>query len=377
MTNKRELIDELKIDPRVLQGKKEQTTKKIEYVRAYVEGWLYVMTNNPSIRTVTFIDAMCNAGLYSDGDLCTIGEVCLLFRDFAKRKPGITFYLYVNDLDKRRVDSCVAVCDRLIYDSCKNVNVVYANLDVNDFLYEAATSNRVPGGFGAAVLLFVDPYNARTVHLDALTCFIRSRYCEVLFNWFSSDPMRNRDSSAISDCLDGLEIPAGTNGGEAVANRLRTGKMKYVFRYPFRISTNVELYQIIFVTPNKAGLEKLKDALWNTFHGAAYHKNLPASLEHQQRLFADDELEESNAASYADDAKVWLLEGFAGKQGVSYDEIETFLLERTMLREGQMIKQVIKPLVDSSVISKDGKARKSNFKEDTYSFPDVPGDATL
>lgn len=377
MTNKRELIDELAIDPRILENKKEQTTKKIEYVRAYVEGWLYVMTNNPNIKSITFIDAMCNAGLYSDGDLCTIGEVCLLFRDFAKRKPGVTFYLYINDLNQKRVDTATVVCDRLIYNSCKNVNIVHANLDVNDFLREAATSNKVPRGFGAAVLLFVDPYNAHTVHLEVLTLFIRSRYCEVLFNWFSSDSVRNRDSKAIADCLDGLEIPAGTNSGEAVANKLRTGKMKYVFRYPFCISTNVELYQIIFVTPSKAGLEKLKAALWDTFHGAAYHKNLPASLEHQQRLFADDELEESNAAAYADDAKVWLLGSFAGRKGVAYDEIEAFLLERTMLREGQMIKQVIKPLVDSSVISKDGKVRKGNYKEDTYSFPETPENEAL
>jgi three-Cys-motif partner protein len=371
MTNKQNLISELGIDPHVLEAKKEQTTKKIEYVRAYVEGWLYVMTNKSNIKTITFIDAMCNAGLYSDGDLCTIGEVCLLFRKFAKRKPGITFYLYINDLNQKRVDTATAVCDRLIYNSCTNVSVVHANLDVNDFLREAATTNKVPRGFDTAILLFVDPYNAHTVHLDALTLFIRSRYCEVLFNWFSSDPVRNRNSKAIADCLDGLEIPSGTNGGEVVANKLRTGKMKYVFRYPFRISTNVELYQIIFVTPNKAGLEKLKAALWDTFHGAAYYKNLTASLAHQQQLFKDDELEESNATTYAKDAKIWLLKAFSGREAVTYNEIETFLLERTMLREGQMIKQVIKPLVASAVISKDGKARKGNYKEDTYSFPET------
>lgn len=42
-----------------------------------------------------------------------------------------------------------------------------------------------------------------------------------------------------------------------------------------------------------------------------------------------------------------------------------------------MISQVIKPLVGGSVISKDGKVRKGNFKGDTYSFPGLSGNTAL
>ena len=35
-------IKELSIDTSILEGKKDQTTKKIAYVRSYVEKWLLV-----------------------------------------------------------------------------------------------------------------------------------------------------------------------------------------------------------------------------------------------------------------------------------------------------------------------------------------------
>lgn len=371
MAAKRSLIDELGIDRKILEPKKQQTTKKIEYVRAYVEDWLFVMCANPDIKTITFIDAMCNCGIYQDGDLGTAGEVCRLFVKFGKWHPNIKFYLYLNDKKIERVDCCTEVCCSLIYPSCRNVNIVHANLDVNDFLLEAATTAKVPSGFGNAVLLFVDPYNARTVHLDSLVAFIRSRYCEVLFTWFSSDPRRNQESEAIADCLDGLTIPPGADAGEMVADKLRTGKMKYVFRYAFRTVTNVELYQIIFVTPSARGLEKLKEALWSTFHGAAYHKNMPPQLAGQPTLFSEKDFEKSNAEGYAGDAKIRLFEEFGGMGGVSYQSIQAFVLEQTMLREGQILDLLIKPLVKSGLIKKDGKVSRRNYKGDTYTFVEL------
>lgn len=375
MATKGSLVDEIGLDRKMLEPKKQQTTKKIEYVRAYVEGWLFVMCANPDIKTITFIDAMCNCGVYQDGDLGTAGEVCKLFVRFGKRHPNIEFYLYLNDKNAERVDVCTEVCRSLIYPSCRNVNIVYANLDVNDFLIEAATTTKVPSGFGNAVLLFVDPYNAHTVHLNALEAFIRSRYCEVLFNWFSSDSRRNQESEAIADCLDGLIIPPGADVGEIVADKLRTGKMKYVFRYAFRIVTNVELYQIIFVTPNEKGLEKLKEALWTIFHGAAYHKNMPPQLAGQPTLFSEKDFEESNAQGYAGDAKIRLFEEFGGMDSVPYQSIQVFVLEQTMLHEGQILNLLIKPLVKSGLIKKDGKVSAQNYKADTYTFMDFENES--
>ena len=368
------VIEQLGIDPKILDSKKEQTTKKVEYVRAYVEKWLWVWVAGPNTKSVTFIDAMANAGIYKDGDLCTVAEVAKLFGDFAKEHPQITFRLYINEINKARMESCVRVCETFIPDECSNVTIVYANMDVNAFLNEAATTNKVPKGPGNAVLLFVDPYDMGTVHYGPLREFISTRYCELLFNYFSSDLNRNSDEARVQrivKCFDGLDIPTNADAGDAIADALRVGSMKYVFSYPFRIMSNRELYQIIFVTPHPAGLAKLKEALWDVFHGAAYHRNARPSQAAQVTLFDTGLLDSVTAASYATDAQEMLLEAFAGKSGVGYDAIATYLLERTMMKDGQFINHVLKPLVKGQRLKKDGKVGNANYKRDTFTFPAV------
>ncbi len=368
------VIEQLGIDPKILDSKKEQTTKKVEYVRSYVEKWLWVWVTNPNTKSITFIDAMANAGIYKDGDLCTAAEVAKLFGRFAKEHPGITFRLYINEIDQARLEACVKICGSFIPDECANVAIVYANMDVNAFLHEAATTNKVPYGPGNAVLLFVDPYDMGTVHYGPLREFISTRYCELLFNYFSSDLNRNGDEERVQrivKCFDGLDIPTNADAGDAIADALRVGSMKYVFSYPFRIMSNRELYQIIFVSPHPAGLAKLKDALWDVFHGAAYHRNSRPAQAVQASLFDTGLLDSVTAASYATDAQEMLLETFSGKSEVSYGAIATYLLERTMMRDGQFIDNVLRPLVKDGRIRKDGKVGKTNFKRDTFTFPGI------
>lgn len=371
-------IKELAIDISILEGKKDQTTKKIAYVRSYVEKWLHVWVNQPTIKSITFIDAMCNAGIYEDGGLGTAAAVSRLFVSFAKRHPSIHFYLYINDQDTRRVETCGNLCEYLAAEVSKNVTVYWADLEVNEFLHRAATTNVIPGGYGNAVLLFVDPYNARTVHLTAMRDFIGSRYSEILFNWFSSDLTRNKNDQEIIDCFDGLDIPQDKNAARAIANALKVEPMKLAFSYAFKNRMNAELYQIIFVTPSQKGLEKLKDALWEVFHGAQYHRNswLPEGV--QTTLFAESEFEDSIAAEYSYDARTDLIEAFSGQSNVPFARIKTFILEETMLKASHVLTYVLKPLVEAGQVKKDGTTKRSNnFKADTYTFPLLEGNKAL
>lgn len=366
-----QVIEDLSIDARILENKKEQTTKKVEYVKAYVEEWLRVWLPQNETKSITFIDAMSNAGVYKDGDFCTIAEVAKLFGTYAESHSRISFQLYLNDSNKKRVSTCVDVCSYLIPDGCKNVDIIYANEDVNQFLHEAATTSVIPHGKGNAILLFVDPYDMGTVHLKYIREFIQSRYCDLLFNHFSSDLTRNKNDQRIVNCFDGLDIPTDADVGEAIANALRIGRMKYVFSYPFRIVSNTELYQIIFVTPHIEGMRKIKIALWDTFHGVAYHRNARVPETIQGRLFSDEEIEDSTALGYATDAQELLVDHYSGQHNVTYEEIATFLLERTMLRDGQFINLVLKPLIKNGRAIKDGKVRSGNYKGDSYSFPET------
>ena len=77
----------------LLDEKKSQTTYKIKYVSKYVEKWLFVMSNIGDVKNINFIDCMCNAGIYTDGELGTAIRVLQLFNKFAIQHPDKTFNL--------------------------------------------------------------------------------------------------------------------------------------------------------------------------------------------------------------------------------------------------------------------------------------------
>lgn len=74
-----EKLDEWGIDKAKLTDKKEQTSKKIQYVTDYVSRWVEISGVRSDVLGITFVDCMCNAGVYRDGDCCTAIEVLNLF----------------------------------------------------------------------------------------------------------------------------------------------------------------------------------------------------------------------------------------------------------------------------------------------------------
>ena len=87
----------------LLDDKKEQTTYKIKYVSHYIENWLYVMTNIDQVKNINFIDCMCNAGVYADGETGTSIKVLEYFNEFAPKHPDKEFHLILNDINTDRI----------------------------------------------------------------------------------------------------------------------------------------------------------------------------------------------------------------------------------------------------------------------------------
>ena len=98
---------------------------------------------------------------------------------------------------------------------------------------------------------------------------LQKHYCELLFNFFISDYVRNihQDAGRIAKCLGGERIETKDDLITYMRKQLRVGHIKHLFSYQFRTEKNVELYQIVFATPSSRGLEKLKEALWKVFKG--------------------------------------------------------------------------------------------------------------
>lgn len=364
------LIDELCIEQGHLDAKKQQTDYKIRYVVEYIERWLLVSVNRPEVTNINFVDCMSNAGIYKDGDLGTSMEVLSLFVNSATQHPNKVFNLFVNDNDSARTTICSRVAERLMQGQpVSNVNVHISTLDVNDYLCNYKIFYKY-FGYGSSNIVFVDPYDFGTVKIEQLANFISHYYCEVIFNFFTSDYVRNGIDKRIRACIGNANIHNKEDLIQYIVDQMKVGKIKYVFSYQFRTSTNTELYQIIYATPHIKGLQVLKEALWKTFNGKFYHRNFneqPAQLS----LFTEEDNRQSLLQIHASSAKRLLVHNFNGQVAL-YKEIEQFLTENTMMQTTDFLGSVLKPLIaEGKVIKRCITKNKANYKSDEYYFEEV------
>lgn len=94
--------------------KKEQTTYKIKYVKHYVERWALIQAERSTINKINFVDCMCNAGIYKDGDFCTALEVISAFNVLAE-KPDYQakeFVVYLNDISADRIETFKSIVSK-------------------------------------------------------------------------------------------------------------------------------------------------------------------------------------------------------------------------------------------------------------------------
>jgi len=359
-------IDNFNIDKKILDDKKQQTEYKIRYVVEYIRLWLIISSERGNIENINFIDCMCNAGIYKDGDLGTSMEVLLLFIDSAKLHSNKQYNLFLNDYDSKRIDVIIKLLNYLHKDNINNLNIFISNDDVNDYLKKYDEFNKYLK-YNASTVLFVDPYDFGTVVIDNMKSFLNLYYCELIFNFFSSDYVRNGIDDRIRKCIGNVNIINKDELIKFIEENLRTGKIKHVFSYKFKTSTNTEIYQIIFATPNIAGIDKLKEALWRVFNGKFNHRNFIKN-ENQLCLFTEEDNKNSLLEMHAKDAKLMLINKYRG-QKISYETIEMFLRENTMMMTSQYLNSVVKPLIKERKIKKCGNVpNKANYKKDNYFF---------
>ena len=355
----------------LLDEKKPQTTNKIEYVTKYVENWLYVVTNVDQNKNINFVDCMCNAGIYTDGEKGTAIKVLELFNEFAWKHTDKTFNLILNDINLERLNVITTIIYEHIGINAPNIQVITRNMDVNDFLSDLQFINQYFSCYPkrSANLVFVDPYNFCTVKVSLLEKLLSKFYCELLFNIFTNDYVRNKNTEKMKKFCEEEKIPSASKYEmiRHIANQLKVGSVKYSFAYEFKTVTNAEIYQIMFFTPSVRGLEKLKDALWDTFGGKEFYRNPNETDAGQMEFLSEAEAKTMLIEKYAFEAKELLLDILDPMNETNYITIESYIIENTMLQSGQVLNYVLKPLIKEGKIRKLGQvARSNNYKDDKY-----------
>lgn len=364
-------MDFLTTNKELLDEKKPQTTYKIEYVSKYVEKWLCIMSNVDEVKNINFIDCMCNAGIYTDGGKGTAIKVLELFNGFALQHRDKIFNLILNDISPDRLRIITTIINDYVGVKAPNIHIVIRNMDVNAFLSDEEFFKKYFNCYPkrSSNLVFVDPYNFCTVKISVLEKFLSKTYCELIFNVFTSDFVRNQDKNKMKKFCAEEKISCTSKDDMVmhITNQLRVGNIKYSFAYEFKTVKNMELYQIMFFTPSIKGLEKLKEALWDTFNGKDFHKNQTESASLQMSFFTEEDEKDWMTELHSTTAKKLLLEYFMGKGEIEYVTIESFIIENTMLNGNQILEHVLKPLIQDGEIKKLGYvSRSSNYKKDKY-----------
>lgn len=355
---------------------KEQSKKKIELIGEYVENWLYVVENAKMSykNEIIFIDCMCNSGIYKNNDKGTSIVVLERFIHHAKGHPRMKYELHFNDYDKEKITFLKNVIENIERPS--NVFVYYSNDDVNVYLDSLKKTKKYGNAF---TLMFVDPFNFGTVDINKFCTLLNTTYCEILFNFFTSDIRRNIHNVYASNKMDKIKTSLSdfmstdyTNDKECLDCFIQSLKqcryIKYTFSIEFRNKNNQNLYYLVYATPSIQGLNKLKDSIWKVFKGAPYHIN--KKDDKKLSLFDLDESREIVEEYYLSNYLPDVIEDcrLKFKDSIfSYNDMLNFIMEETMLKSGQIIKYIIKPLLKNGMLTFVHKNGRS-FKDSTYKW---------
>ena len=124
-----------------------------------------------------------------------------------------------------------------------NLHIYISQKDVNEYL-SCLSRETKRFLYPQATILYVDPYDFGTVHIPTLRTFCENFYCELLFNLFTSDWVRNRNNeldSRIDKVIDNpkVKINNKTELVDYMLKQLKVGRMQYSFNYEFNKETNV------------------------------------------------------------------------------------------------------------------------------------------
>lgn len=358
-----------------LDEAKIHTQYKIIYIKDYVRRWLNVAVNYIQ-KNIVFIDGMCNAGIYKGGIKGTCMEVIESFIEYAEANRDKNFYVFLNDNNLDRIK----ILNELIngYSMPSNLKVYIENMDVVEYLNSLIYDNKFNDS--CFTLLYIDPYNFGIKKLlSTIKDFVNKYYCELLFNYFSSDVTRNRNNTyayskmstianELSSVINDLNIESDANSDilkKLITTYKNTKNIRYSFAYRFNNSNNAELYYIIFFTPSKRGLELIKESIWSVFNGEDSFKRQIDDDKKQLRLFDTGNM---LIDMYSVEMRKAVTKLMIEKRQLPYEEIETYVLENSLLKESQIIKPILIPLINNNVMKKIEPigAKKSNYKKCMY-----------
>lgn len=339
--------------------------KKFELISEYVKAWIQILMLNPKCKGIVYIDCMSNSGVYKNDDGEEIKGTPLLvseiIADAMQTYPNKQAYLYFNDLSEKKID----LLNTRLPKQTGNFHIYTEVMDANKML-------RIIGDQFAEMmkdmhfLLVYDPYDAH-IEWDALNPFLQN-WGEIIINHMVSDTIRAARTAKRPEVIEKYEetyqlsldelidIGSDRNAFEKQIEKLilegsRRGEGKYyIASFPFFISTNTVVYNLIHCTGHKKGFDLFKSTAWKTFGDKSSMKNTHNKSNQMSFRISDTgemifEVESDESCYNLQDVARYVYKKFQGKKDVPNEEIWEYLSEHPIfpvLNYKNKIKDVLK-----------------------------------
>lgn len=317
------------------------TRAKHQILQNYLGAWYPVLgTWN---RRVLYIDGFAGRGRYDDGSEGSpqIALRTLLDHGYLERLAACEFVFMFVEKNRKNAEALTAELEafKASYDPWpSNVQVSVYNASFDDHMREIVSAMRDQNKRLAPTFAFVDPFGYTRFPMDLLGAIGSTPNSELLINFMVGFVHRfiERDGQEKSIReLYGMEVDEVLTKLEAGEDRIEQlvdiyrGKVAQAAALPFTQrfymvnETGNISYALVHATRSKKGLSSMKAAMWKTDPGGNFR-------------FADrmaDEIVLFEPEPNLRLLRTIILSAFAGRHGVTADELKDFALLQTSFRE--------------------------------------------
>ncbi|WP_197415199.1 three-Cys-motif partner protein TcmP [Mycobacterium sp. M26] len=317
------------------------TRAKHQILQHYLGAWYPILgTWN---RRVLYIDGFAGRGRYGDGSEGSpqIALRALLDHGHLKRLGNCEFVFMFIEKNRQNVESLAAELEtfKASYDPWPpNVKIGVYNASFDDHMGEVITTMREQNKRLAPTFAFVDPFGYTRFPMELLGSIGSTPNSELLINFMVGFVHRfiERDGQQKSIReLYGMEVDEVLTQLEAGEDRIE--QLVDVYRGKVSEAANLPLtqrfymvnetgnisYALIHATRSKVGLSRMKAAMWKADPGG--------NFRFADRMAGDLVLFEPEPNLRQ--LRTIILSVFAGRRGVTAEELKDFVLLQTSFRE--------------------------------------------
>lgn len=254
------------------------TQAKHRILQRYLQAWLPIISSNRG--RVVFIDGFAGPGVYEGGEPGSPVIAMRALIDHAHQNAiGSEVHFMFFEADRRRADRLRAVVDELGPQLPKGSTATVLQGAYAELLAGALDEIEGNGKQLAPSLVFIDPFGVSGLPMSLVRRVLATPSCEVLINVMTGYIHRFVGSSEFEPKLDAIYgtpvwREARALSGPARLGYLRrlylqeltrtdvAGSARYVRLFSMLNRANQPIYDLVFATNHRRGIDRMKDALW-------------------------------------------------------------------------------------------------------------------